>query len=106
MSEEYVISYLLDIKISPQTQRTIDIAELTLMRTLSLLRRMGLPENIDNAVNSLQRIAITARVAYSTLMILQSSLMATPLGWVLFGVGAVGMAITAADTMNQIQGIG
>lgn len=66
---------------------------------IGILRRMGLPEDVDAVVTRLQRVI-------SMLIMLRTSYMLAmaatgPVGWAMAGVGIVGTALTIAEEVEM-----
>jgi len=59
-------------------------------RVSSIMRRMGLPEDIDRAITQLQKAILTVRMLTTALYYLESG---TPYGWAMAILGAVGAAL-------------
>ncbi len=65
-----------DYEIRASTQRVngdLREVEYILFRSLSLMGRLGLPPEIDAAVNKIQRVIYLLRVMHSTMMFLQAT---------------------------------
>jgi len=73
--------------------------EYILYRTISVLRRMGLPENVETATQVLGRLLITIRMVHAAFMLMESM---TPYGWVLAGIGFVSAGITVISLGDTI----
>jgi len=66
--------------------------EYLLYRTVSLLGRLGLPPDIDKAIQIIQRMILTIRMLHTTLIFAQ---MGTPYGWALAAISLATTGITA-----------
>ena len=80
-----------------------DIADLNRLLTtyVSLARRMGLPENIMDAIAKIQQLRITVQMAYRSIMLLETA--TGPIGW---AIGLGGLAITGfmlADATYEVS---
>jgi len=74
-------------------------------RTLALVRRLGLPENVSQAIMYVQRFIMVTRLLHSALNLLLAS--SGPLGWLSMIQGALGVASAAAsfnDLHNDVMG--
>lgn len=70
-------------------------------RVTGLLRRLGLPENIVQAISVVTRMIFMVRMLRSALIALE---METPYGWIKGGLGLLTTAIVAGDTMMELSG--
>ncbi len=96
--EDHQISFSLEINV----QKAVDDlrrVQTILYRTLGLLQRMGLPENIDNAVWKLRTMIRIANQARLALRALQAARMATgdPLAWAMFGLSVAELGFSTVD---------
>ena len=98
MSEE-TVTFNLDIDAS-RVQSTVRQVEFLIYRIFSLLGRLGLPEQIDQAIAKLQRLIMTIRLVHTALIALHTARMAAgdPLAWATAGVALAGAAVTVVDT--------
>jgi hypothetical protein len=97
MSEE-TVTWNLRVETS---EAVTNIAELNrgLTTYLALAHRMGLPENIMDALTLLQQIRVAAQTAYRSIMMLYTS--TGPIGW---AIGLGGLALSgfmAADMATR-----
>lgn len=79
--------------------------QMILFRTLGLMRRMGLPPRLDQAIAGLQRFIAMVNQARLALVAFQAVRMAAgdPLAWATFGVAAGTAAFSVFD-MYTIEG--
>jgi hypothetical protein len=102
--EEENVTFNLELR----TERAVDPirqVESIAYRTLALVRRLGLPENVNQAISYVQRFVGVIRLLHSSLNMLMAS--AGPLGWLMMIQGALGVATAAAsfsDLHNDIRG--
>ena len=79
--------------------------ERILYRVMSIIKRMGLPENLQAAISLMSRAIMTARMLTMSLHFLE---MATPYGWFMGFTGIISTSLSAAeitsDTMREIRG--
>lgn len=104
MSEVEGIIFDLDVRVSEMTMSELRKFETIAYRTISLLRRMGLPEEVDAAVMKLQRLVMTIRLAQTALIALQAAMLPGA-GWLQAGMAAVtigGAAFSASDFMMSL----
>ncbi len=91
-----------DYEIRASTQRiNSDLREVEyiLFRSLSLMGRLGLPPDIDAAINKIQRVIYLLRVMHSTMMFLsRSTWYGLALGILTGGAGI----IATVDLMNDL----
>ena len=94
MTMEETVTFNLDLIVD----KAIDNArrlETLLFRTLGLLGRLGLPENIDQAIAKVQRLIMTIRLLHTAMIALQTA--AGPIGWALAAIGIISAALTFGD---------
>ncbi len=96
-NEEKNITFGLEIETS-KTYSEIRKLELLLYRTLGLVRRLGLPEDIEQGIVRIQRLITTVRVAHAAFIALHTA--AGPIGWALAGVGVVSAAWSVYDEIE------
>jgi hypothetical protein len=93
-----------EYKIRVDTSEAVaNISELNRLFTtyVSLARRMGLPENIMDAIAKIQQLRITVQMAYRSIMLLETA--TGPIGW---AIGLGGLAITGfmvADATYEVS---
>ncbi len=104
MSETTEIEYLLTVNLE-QCATQIQQFERLLFRSLSLLRRMGLPEDVTQGINTIQRMITTLRMLRISLLALQAA--AGPVGWATALIGlTIGMAEAGelgVDVVTEIK---
>ncbi len=98
-SETNTIEYLLTVSVEDATTH-LQQYERLLWRTLSLIQRMGLPDDVNAAIEILQRITMTVRMLHTAIMLLNAA--SGPIGWAFFAVGATAAAFTAAETASEV----
>ena len=72
-----------------------------LSRTAGLMRRMGLPENVDAAMMKLQRITATANAARLAMIAFTTA--TGPLGWGMAAVAIGAVAFSVADLAMELE---
>jgi len=70
-------------------------------RTLSVLQRMGLPDNLSNAMSKIQKMILTVMVLHRALMWLQST---TMYGQIMGVITIASGVINATDLMAETIG--
>ena len=98
MSEQHEIEYALTVNIEDATNQ-IRSLERMLFRALSLARRMGLPEDISQGIDAIQRMITTVRMLRLSLLALQAA--SGPVGWATALMGlTIGMAEAGELTVD------
>jgi uncharacterized protein YaaW (UPF0174 family) len=69
--------------------------ETLLYRSLALAKRLGLPENINQAISQIQRLTMVIRMLHTAIIALQAA--SGPIGWALAGVGIASAGLTIID---------
>ena len=95
--EQEDVSFALEVDVS-KTMTEIRRLEILLFRSIGLLRRLGLPEDIEQGIVRIQRLIMAVRLAHAALIAMQAA--AGPIGWALAGVGIVSAAWTAYDVIS------
>jgi len=70
--------------------------EYILYRTMSLINRMGLPPNIEQGIQKLERMIMTIRILHSSMVLFE---IGTPYGWILGLISGITAAISISDLM-------
>ena len=96
--EEHVISFSLEVNVDDLYQNIRRVQAL-IFRTISLLRRMGLPEEVDAAIVKLQRLITILNMARLTIIAYQAA--SGPIGWAMFAVGAAATIASAGDLIME-----
>ena len=74
-------------------------------RALALIRRMGLPDNINQGIAYIQRFIGVVRLLHSSLNLLLAA--SGPIGWLVLIQGALGIASAAysfSDLTSDVRG--
>jgi hypothetical protein len=83
-------------------ESTVELRQLEalLFRYVALIRRVGLPENMQRGITDMLRLITVIRSVHHALILLQAALAATPgIGW-LYAIAAIGSsAFMASDLM-------
>ena len=88
----------------PRTQEQFAKLEQVALRYLALANRLGLPDDLNAAINVAQRAAVNVaqlQRALELLAIAQAA--AGPLGWLAFGAAAGITALSFADTIETAR---
>ncbi len=93
MSEE-TVTWNLDINVT-QAQSELRKVEFLLFRTLGILNRLGLPEDIQKGIAELQRLIMIVRLTHTALIALQTA--SGPIGWAMAGLSVATLTISAAE---------
>lgn len=80
------------------TLRDIELLRTFLLRSLSLMRRLGLPEDIQRGITVIQRFILAVNQARLAALALQAA--SGPVGWGIAAVGIAGTALTYFDTLE------
>ena len=83
------------------TLRNIELLRTFLTRTLALMRRLGLPEDIERGATVIQRFIMLLNQARLAALALQAA--SGPVGWGIAAVGVAGTALTAGDTLEYMM---
>jgi len=97
--EDHVVSFSLEINVE-EALTNIRRAQTLLFRTLALMQRLGLPENIQAAVTQIQRLISIMNQLRLAAIALQAA--SGPIGW---GLAAVGVATTIASGVSFADGV-
>ncbi len=100
MVQESIV-FDLDLTVSPKAMSKVGEAMRVMTQTLTLIRRLGLPENVDQAIIKLQRLIMTLRLARTAMLALEAALVpkAGFLKIALAGVAVGGAAMEAGSFM-------
>jgi hypothetical protein len=83
-------------------ESTVELRQLEalMFRYVALIRRVGLPENMQRGITDMLRLITVIRSVHTSLIMLQAALAATPgIGW-LYALAAIGSsAFMASDLM-------
>jgi len=96
VSEE-TVTFNLELNVE-QCFSTIRRLESLAYRTMGLIGRMGLPENIDQAIAKIQQFIMTIRLLHSAIIALEAA--SGPIGWAFAGVGIATASFSLADSLD------
>lgn len=102
MSEEHEIIYELEVDNS-KARASLRQVETLAYRVIGLFRRIGLPENIDAAIQKIQRAIATIRLLHSSLVALEAA--SGPIGWALAITGIISAAWSTYDYAMDLRGV-
>lgn len=100
MSEEQTVTFNLELNV----ERAISSArqlESVFFRALALAQRLGLPENIEQGIQKIERLIMTIRLLHTAFIMLEAS---TPYGWAMALLSVSGVAITTAEMTHEYMG--
>ena len=97
MSEE-TVTFNLELNVE-QAISEVRRLQTLLYRTISLLRRLGLPEDVNAVITRIQRLIMVVRLLHTALVSLQAA--TGPYGIALALVGLGTAAVTAADVVIE-----
>ena len=103
MSEE-TVTWNLNVDVSEAT-RQLGRFSTALYGMLGILRLLGLPEKINDAIRALQQLIATANMARVAIMQLYTA--TGPVGWAMGVIAISGTAVTFADqAMHELRSYG
>ena len=97
MSEEHLVTFNLELNVE-QAYAEIRKLQTLLYRTMGFMRRLGLPENVDEAIRKIQRVIMTLRILQTAIRSLE---------FALAGGGPISLALAflgiASGTMSIVD---
>jgi hypothetical protein len=100
MSEQQTVSFSLELDIA-NSYSEIRKLELVLYRTVALLNRLGMSENMKHGIQDIMRMIATIRMLHRALQTLHAAytagMAANPLTWPLAILGIVTAVASASD---------
>jgi hypothetical protein len=100
MSETESVTFNLELNVE-QPFNNVRRLETAFYRVLSLIRRLGLPENIDNAIMKVQKLTMVVRLLHSSINALTYS---TPYGFLMSLISIVGTSLTVGEMTSEYMG--
>jgi len=98
MSEEHTVSFSLELN-TEMTYSELRKLETVLYRTLGFMQKMGLPPEVDGAIQAIQRLIMNIRLLQITIHAFE---MATgPIGWAYFGITAATAAFNFGEMFSD-----
>lgn len=73
-----------------------------LMRTLALVRRMGLPEDLEKAATVMIRVGNIAQQLQAFILMANTAFASTPAGAILLALTGLSIVLDASDLMSGI----
>lgn len=97
------VEFHIRVDVSEATDSLRTLEEI-MLRYLALARRLGLPEDLNAAINVAQRAAVNMAQLERTMLLFQAALVgAGPLGWLAFAAAAGITALSFADTIDMAR---
>ena len=97
--QDYQVSFSLQVNIEDAYEE-IRRLQTVLYRIMGLLRRMGLPEEIDEAIAKIQRLITILNTLRLTIAALHAA--AGPIGWLLAGVSMITTGATISEYIMEM----
>lgn len=98
--EDQTVSFSLEINVQ-EAYTELRKVETILYRTMSLIRRMGGTEELDDLVRKIQMTIALVNQLRLTIIALQAA--SGPVGWALAGIGIVSTALTTGDLIGSFN---
>jgi len=99
MSEE-TVTFNLELNVE-QAYSEIRKYETVMYRVLGLMNRAGLPEDVQDAIMLIQQLVMTARLLQTAIAALNVSMMTSPAGVVLGGVGIMMAGVSGIESVQM-----
>lgn len=100
MSEDHIVSFSLEVNVE-QAYEDLRRVQTILYRTISILRRMGLPEDVNQAIATIQRLIALVNQARLAIIALQTA--SGPIGWGMALLAAATIPLTAGDMFYEVN---
>lgn len=97
--DDETVSFSLEINVKP-TYEDIRKVQTVVYRYISLMRRLGLPENVDDAIEKMQRLIMISNQLRLSFIALQAA--SGPVGWALALAGLAGTALTTGEFLYDV----
>lgn len=97
---EEVVSFSFEINVK-EAYRDIRRIQTILYRTISILRRMGLPEDVEKAITLIQRLITLLNQLRLTMIALESA--TGPIGWGLALTSLASTAYASATVVDEVH---
>lgn len=98
--EDHTVSFSLEVNVT-KAYENIRRVQTILYRTISLLRRMGLPEDVDDAIAHIQKLISILNMLRLTMIAVQAA--SGPIGWAMAAVSVGGTAVTIAEELDLFR---
>ena len=99
--EDHQISFSLEINVE-EAYENLRRVQTALFRTFSILRRMGLPEDVTRGLELVQRLISTLNQLRLTMIALEAA--SGPLGWWLALTGLASTQFAAVNVVQEVHG--
>jgi len=99
MSEE-TVTFNLELNVE-QAYSEIRKYETAMYRVLGLMNRAGLPEDVKDAIMLIQQLVMTTRLLQTAIAALNVSMMTSPAGVVLGGVGIMMAGVSGIESVQM-----
>jgi len=99
MSIEETATFNLEINVEQALSNLRQIEGL-LFRTLGYVQRLGLPENMNQAIRVIQRVTMAIRLVHSAIIAME--LASGPIGWWRVGLALAGVGFTVAGIASDV----
>lgn len=86
-----------------ELQAELSKLNVLLYSSLELLKRSGLDEDAARAIAQVQKLIVELNMMIQTILTFSTLSAASPVGWLLFGVSFVGMAISLTDFAGSVM---
>jgi hypothetical protein len=94
------VTFNLELNVEGALGKLRQIEGLT-FRTLGYMQRLGLPENVNQAIGQLQQLAMTVRVLHTAIIAFE--LATGPIGWWRAGLAIVGAAFSVGGLVSSMS---
>jgi len=100
LSTEETVTFNLELNVE-QAISQIRRMETLLFRTLALINRLGLPEDISRAISVVQRLIMTVRMLHTAILAFEAA--TGPIGWALAGVGFISSMVSLGELGMELS---
>jgi len=100
LSEDHVVSFSLEINVE-EALTNIRQLQTILFRTLGLLQRLGLPEQVSATMDVLRRLITLFNQVRLAIIALEAA--SGPYGWALATLGAATIPISAGNVFYEVR---
>jgi hypothetical protein len=104
LSDEETVVFNLEVQVSEMSMGNLRKLELIAYRSIALLRRMGLPEQIDQGIAKLQNFIMIIRLAHTALVAFNAASLTNPLGLAMFALSVGTLAFATTDFIMSTGG--
>jgi len=102
--EDHIVSFSLEVNVE-KAYENVRRLETLLYRTLGLVRRMGLPDAMEDQIRDLQRLLAAVNSLRLAYIALQAARMAAgdPIAWGMAAVSGASIAMTADEWLYDMR---